>query len=124
MICPQCRSDRCRRSKRRGPKDYTIGLTGLRPWRCTNCNNRFFAGVVALRHVFAVHCDMCGNFDLQRIGRGYVTGWFAWAFRLAKVPAYRCDLCRNRFFSLRRRRILVPVGGKTPTETQGQLSSK
>jgi len=124
MICPQCRSHRCYRSKRHSPKDYAIGVTGLRPWRCTKCNSRFFAGVVALRHIFVAHCDQCGNFDLQRIANEYVTGWFAWAFRLAKVPAYRCEPCRNRFFSVRRRRVLLPAEGKTPTETQTQLSSK
>ena len=124
MICPQCRSHHCRRSRRRGLKDYAIGLTGLRPWRCTKCDRRFFAGAVALRYTFVAHCNLCGNFDLQRIASEYGTGWFAWVFRLARVPVYRCAPCRNRFFSLRPRRNIVPVEGETPTETQAQVGSK
>ena len=101
-----------------------IGLTGLRPWRCAKCNRRFFAGVVALRYTFVAHCDQCGNFDLQRISHEYVTGWFAWIFRLGQVPAYRCAPCRNRFFSVRPRRNIMPIEDATQVENEPQIASK
>lgn len=100
MLCPQCRSGRCRRSKRHGIKDYSLGLLRLRPWRCKACNRRFYAASVAMPFLFYAHCPKCGNLDLQRISREHVTGWFAWLFRLARVPAYRCAPCRERFFSI------------------------
>lgn len=101
MICPACLSQHCSRSRRQGIKDHTIGLTGLRPWRCAKCKRRFFAKAVPLRFAMKAHCEQCGNFDLQRISNEHVSGWFSWIPRLLHVPAYRCAPCRNRFFSLR-----------------------
>ena len=46
--------------------------------------------------------------DLQRISSEHGMGLFAWAFRLFRFPAYRCAPCRNRFFSLRFYRRIVP----------------
>ena len=55
-----------------------------------------------IRFVLYAHCSQCGNFDLQLIGREYVTeGVAPWLWRILSVPAYRCAPCRVRFFSLR-----------------------
>lgn len=125
MVCPQCRSERCHRSKRRSIKDYTIGLTGLRPWRCGKCDRRYYAGIVAVRFTFVAHCRRCGNFDLQRISRGYVDGAFAWLFRLALFRAYRCDPCRFRFFSILPRRNLRSAGeSPTKSSTETPMAAK
>jgi hypothetical protein len=64
---------------------------------------------VAVRLSLLAHCDRCGSFDLQRISRDVVQRWNSWFFRLARVPAYRCPPCRNRFFSVLPRRRLRPV---------------
>lgn len=112
MLCPQCCTERCHRSKRRGIKDYAIGLTGLRPWRCRMCNKRFFARSVALSYALTAHCRECGNLDLQRISRDHMKGFRAWFLRRLHVPVYRCDPCRNRFFSWRRYRPVRPVAAK------------
>jgi hypothetical protein len=101
MLCPGCRRERCGRSKRHGAKDYVIGATGLRPWRCRGCGLRFYAWSVALPFLLDAHCSKCGNFDLQRISRQHVEGWSAWFFRWVRVSAYRCAPCRYRFFSIR-----------------------
>jgi hypothetical protein len=118
VICPRCYSERCRRSKRRSVKDYLVGLTGLRPWRCSSCGLRYFAGVVAAAFALTAHCRLCGNFDIQRISRKYVGGRTAWLFRLACVPAYRCPPCRHHFFSTLPRRNIKPV--ETVTETPAE----
>lgn len=47
--------------------------------------------------------------DLQRISSEHGMGTFAWVFRLFRFPAYRCAPCRNRFFSLRIYRRIVPT---------------
>ena len=109
MICPRCRSGRCRRSRRRNWKDYAISVTGLRPWRCRSCELRFLAWSVALPFVGSAHCRRCGNLDLQRVSRDHVNGWHAGLFRLARVPAFRCSPCRHRFFSVLPHRRIRPI---------------
>ena len=109
LICPQCLSDQCHRSKRQWLRDYLIGLSGLRPWRCRICKLRFFAGVVPVSFAFYAHCSLCGNFNLQRISRNHVfEGWSAGLFRLLRFPAYRCAPCRYRFVTLLPHRRIVP----------------
>jgi hypothetical protein len=46
--------------------------------------------------------------DLQRISSEHGMGMLSWIFRLLGVPAYRCAPCRNRFFSFRLYRRIVP----------------
>ncbi len=109
MLCPNCRSTVCRRSRRRGLRDNLLSLTGLRPWRCRVCQSRFFAWLVPARWVFYVHCPTCGNLDLQHVARDRVNSGVSWLYRRLRVPAYRCDPCRRRFFSLRRFRRILPT---------------
>jgi len=109
MICPQCRSADCFRSHREGPIDRLNSLTGLRPWRCHTCDWRFYAWRVATRFEGYAHCPRCGNFDLEHISRERVeAGTLVAPKRWLGFPAYRCDPCRHRFFSVRRYRRIVP----------------
>jgi hypothetical protein len=117
VICPACLSDSPRRSRRKGVKDYVIGLTMLRPWRCRICDTRFYAWAVPINYVGRAHCARCGNMDLQRISSEHGTGTFAWLFRLLNVPTYRCAPCRNRFFSFRTYRRIVPARSEPDTRT-------
>jgi len=108
MICPQCQSESCRRSRRQGFNDFAISILRMRPWRCRACDLRFFAWTVPMEYLPYVHCMLCGNLDLQRISSDYVDGIFAWFFRMIHIPAYRCAPCRNRFFSVLRYHRIVP----------------
>ena len=114
MLCPQCRSGRCRRSRRQSWSDYAISLIGLRPWRCRTCALRFFAWSVAYRYLRYTHCRRCGNLDLQRVSRNHVEGSLAWLGRMLKLPAYRCAPCRNRFFSILVHRRFRPIDEDFP----------
>ncbi len=114
MLCPHCRSGRCRRSRRRSWTDYAISMTGLRPWRCRACHIRFFAWSVAFPFLGFVHCRRCGNLDLQRISSHHIGGLAALFFRMARVPAYRCGPCRLRFFSILKHRRIRPVDLELP----------
>jgi putative component of membrane protein insertase Oxa1/YidC/SpoIIIJ protein YidD len=109
MICPQCRSAECFRSHRAGVADFLFTLGGCRPWRCKTCELRFYASRVAVFHCHFAHCPKCGNFDLEHISRERVErGTLLFAKRLLRFRAYRCDPCRERFFSIRPfRRILA-----------------
>ncbi len=109
MICPQCRSADCFRSHRSGPIDFAFTLAGARPWRCHTCDRRFYAWRVAFWFCRFAHCPRCGNFDLDHISRDRVDeGSLLFAKRLLHFPAYRCDPCRERFFSIRRHRKILP----------------
>ena len=86
-----------------------MSLTRMRPWRCQVCDARFYAWATSPGYVWYVHCGMCGNMDLQRISSEHGMGPFSWVFRLFGAPAYRCAPCRNRFFSFRVYRRIVPT---------------
>lgn len=102
MLCPVCRSAVCRRSRRRGSRDKVAAWLGFRPWRCQTCQTRFFGHAVAVKDVPLVHCPQCGNLDVQRVTRDRVVqGMLPGLKRLLRFPAFRCDACRHRFFSLR-----------------------
>lgn len=96
--------------------DYAIALVALRPWRCNTCEKRFFGTRVALPFLRYAHCPRCGHFDLERIAPERVTwGVLLPLKRWLGFPAYRCDPCRLKFFSVMPyRRILsstLPVAG-------------
>lgn len=117
MICPQCRSTDCFRSHRRGFADLILGATGILPWRCRTCDKRFYARRVAMMFLRYAHCPRCGNFDLERISRERVEdGMFLGLWRFLGLPAFRCDPCRTRFFSVRRHRRILPAMLYIPRE--------
>jgi DNA-directed RNA polymerase subunit RPC12/RpoP len=86
-------------------------MLGMRPWRCGTCEQRFRAWLVPARYALYAHCPHCGNLDLQHVMRDrVVAGWSSGLARMLRVPAYRCDECRHRFFSMRRYRRIRPNG--------------
>jgi hypothetical protein len=124
MICPQCRSSDCYRSHRSGVFDLLTTFVVLRPWRCHTCDRRFYARRVAYLFACYAHCSKCGNFDLTQISRDRIEQGTAISLkRWLGIPAYRCDPCRRRFFSvLPFRRIVAstsryakPTGGQEPS---------
>jgi len=123
LLCPVCHSDSPRRSRRKSVKDYLVGITLLRPWRCRSCDSRFYAWAVPVGYVRYAHCIMCGNMDLQRISREHGAGTFAWFFRLLHFPTYRCAPCRNRFFSIRPFRPIVPTQHEVESRTESHSIS-
>ena len=94
-----------------------MGLFGLRPWRCRQCEARFYGWTAPAALAWRVHCLRCGNFDLERIARKYVEGrFFTPLLRALGVPAYRCEPCRLKFFSLRPFRRIVPADEESKSE--------
>jgi predicted RNA-binding Zn-ribbon protein involved in translation (DUF1610 family) len=97
------------RSHRGGVADFFGTLMGLRPWRCQACEQRFYAWTVAVRFVRYVHCPRCGNFDLEHIASDRVEqGTLTTLKRFLGFPAYRCDPCRQKFFSILPHRRILP----------------
>jgi hypothetical protein len=69
-----------------------------------------------LGHSLHAHCPICGNRELMRISPDYVPGSFSFLWRLLRIPAFRCEPCRHKYFSV------LPVR-ETPEEAANFLSS-
>jgi DNA-directed RNA polymerase subunit RPC12/RpoP len=89
--------------------DFVANIPGMRPWRCMECEQRFYARKVASAYSMNAHCPRCGNFDLEHISRERVeAGTLITLKRWLGFPAYRCDPCRHRFFSVKPFRRILP----------------
>jgi hypothetical protein len=109
--------------------DYIWSPFDVKPWRCRTCEKRFYARRVALPFSFFAHCPRCGNLGLDRISRDRVDWgtlvavkrWLAW-------PAYRCDPCRRKFFSVLPWRCILPstiapASLRVPASSNGRARS-
>jgi len=101
MVCPVCKARNCRRSRRRNLFEYGLSFTGILPWRCPTCETRFRAHRVAFRLMLRAHCPRCGNPHLDKIASDRVVdGLLLPLKRILGLPAYRCDPCRMKFYSI------------------------
>ena len=101
ISCPACHASSIRRSKRRSAQDHLFAFAGVLPWRCETCQTRFRARLLPLRTLFHAHCSFCGNVELQRISPERMPGVTGTLGRILRLPAWRCEPCRHRFFSVR-----------------------
>jgi hypothetical protein len=93
--------------------DLLCTFLGMRPWRCYDCDERFHAWGVPITFVLDAHCPRCGKLDLRRIARKQVNGSLLLRpMRWMHFPAYRCEPCRESFFSLRRFRPSAPLAAQ------------
>jgi C4-type Zn-finger protein len=101
MTCPVCKSTNARRSRRQNVADYVFSVAGVYPWRCRSCETRFHARAMSLSDAVHAHCPICGNGELKRISAEHVPGHFAFLWRILSIPAYRCEPCRYKYFSIK-----------------------
>jgi len=59
--------------------------------------------MVPLGDTLRAHCPVCGNQVVKRISAEHVATPLAFVWRVLGVPAYRCQPCRYKYFSLRLR---------------------
>jgi hypothetical protein len=104
MLCPICKGKDARRSHRQFAADYLFSFFGVYPWRCSDCHGRFHARMMPLGDSLRAHCPICGNLELKRISAEYVATPLSFLWRFLRVPAYRCEPCRYKYFSVRPRR--------------------
>jgi C4-type Zn-finger protein len=100
MTCPICKQAGARRSRRQNLADYVISSVGVYPWRCNECHARFHARLMPLSNSLHAHCPICGNPALKRISADYVDSLFGFLWRKLHVPAFRCEPCRYKYFSI------------------------
>jgi len=115
MTCPICKHSGARRSRRQSFTDYILSALGVYPWRCQECHARFHARLMSLSNSLHAHCPICGNLALKRISPDYVDSLFGFAWRTLHVPAFRCEPCRYKYFSV------LPL--HRPQEREAELSS-
>ncbi|HTP44259.1 MAG TPA: hypothetical protein VMJ13_06820 [Candidatus Acidoferrum sp.] len=54
--CPHCNSDEVYRSHRRGTVEkYILRVVGVRPYRCANCDARFYGFAAAIDEATPPH---------------------------------------------------------------------
>jgi C4-type Zn-finger protein len=46
------------------------------------------------------HCPICGNPALKRIAPEHVSSPFGIVWRKLRIPAFRCEPCRYKYFSI------------------------
>jgi C4-type Zn-finger protein len=101
MVCPVCKSKDARRSRRQYTVDYAFSVIGVYPWRCRKCETRFHARLMTFSELVRAHCPICGNAALKRISGEHVSSTFSFLWRKLAIPAYRCEPCRHKYFSIR-----------------------
>jgi hypothetical protein len=97
-------------------QDHLFSFAGILPWRCASCGIRFHARAMPFRSFLYAHCRICGNHELQRISAEYVPGVTAVLGRIFRLPALRCEPCRNKFFSVRPLRQEEPQGAAAQSQ--------
>ncbi len=117
MTCPVCKQIGARRSRRHAIADYALSTLGIYPWRCRSCHTRFHARLMPLSDTFHAHCPICGNLELKRISPHYVDRPLGFLWRLLRVPAFRCEPCRYKYFSI------LPMREAQPEEETVRVSS-
>ena len=105
QVCPECGKERVRRSRRRTVSDHFLGLFGLRPYRCHECDYRYHErGRTRPRRSRWAQCPRCGFTGVDPIARHKVPPtWANLPRRILFFSAYRCPECRKRFFDYRSR---------------------
>src|SRR5271165_3008056 len=101
MTCPVCKTKDARRSRRQFAGDYFLSGVGVLPWRCRKCETRFYARLMPLNEALHAHCPLCGNPELKRISGEYVNSPLSLLWRFLHLPAYRCEPCRHKYFSIK-----------------------
>jgi transposase-like protein len=104
MNCPVCKSKDARRSRRQGTADLLFSALALYPWRCKKCEARFYARRMSLSDSLHAHCPICGNHEVKRVSPELVNSPLGFLWRRLPIPAYRCDPCRHKYFSIRPQR--------------------
>jgi C4-type Zn-finger protein len=100
MKCPICKQEGARRSRRQTTADYILSAIGVYPWRCQSCGARFHARLMSLSNSLHAHCPICGNLALKRISPEHVDSMFGFLWRNLHIPAFRCEPCRHKYFSI------------------------
>lgn len=118
--CPYCGRLSLRRSRRKAWFEFLGMMFGSYPFRCLDCNQRFWLNIWLFSRLRYAKCPKCLGLQL--------TGWprrthrlNLWQNLLSTFGAhrYRCSKCRHNFLSFRPYRDSQP--GSVAETTEGEL---
>lgn len=111
--CPDCGSASLRRSRRASWFELIPMMIGSYPFRCLDCNQRFWVNIWLVSRLRYAKCPKCLGLELTPWSRRHYRLSF-WQNLLSTFGAhrYRCAACRHYFLSFK------PTCGVTPAREQ------
>jgi len=102
VSCSRCGSRQLRVGQRRGLGQRLLGILGILPFRCRQCDNRFTAPIWRLSGLRYACCPKCYRMELSTWSEQYYHPPWTVVFklRMGAMP-YRCESCRCNFASFR-----------------------
>jgi predicted nucleic acid-binding Zn ribbon protein len=117
LECDQCGSREIRRARLQGFSERMRAILGIYPFRCRDCQNRFFVSVWLLSRLAFAKCPKCLRMELSTWSRRfYNPGVFANLLITFGGQKYRCSGCRCNFVSFRPRRV-AGLSGKSSVDS-------
>lgn len=105
LECDQCGGRQIRRARLVGFSERVRAIFGIYPFRCRDCQNRFFISVWLLSRLAYAKCPKCLRMELTTWSRKfYNPGLFANFLITFGAQKYRCSGCRCNFVSYRPRK--------------------
>ena len=101
VCCEYCGSSRLRRSRRRSGAEQVKMLIGTYPFRCQECNGRFFVNVFLLSRLAYAKCPKCLSLDVSNTVRGHHASASQKLMMTLGARKVRCKNCRFMFVSFR-----------------------
>lgn len=128
IFCDSCGSESVRRSKRQTLSELLRMSTGMYPFRCMDCDRRFWVSVWLFSKLPFAKCPKCLNVQLTTWPAKYFapTLWRSVAVMLG-AHRYRCMPCRHNFISFRTMQPTIAEsaagqGGTEQPETERALA--
>lgn len=90
-----------RLSRGRGTSDFLKMLIGTYPFRCQDCNGRFFVNVFLLSRLAYAQCPKCLSLDVTNSAKGYRPSTAQRMMLTFGARRVRCKNCRFMFVSFR-----------------------
>jgi DNA-directed RNA polymerase subunit RPC12/RpoP len=113
MRCASCGSARIRRSRRKSFPEMSKMALGWYPFRCLDCNYRFWLNVLLLTGIPRARCPRCLGLDLTTWPARYHSRLRHRILLLLGAHRYRCAACRKNFVSFLPKRSAAAVSGVT-----------
>ena len=115
LICQHCGGTSLRRSKRQSAFELSKMLLGIYPFRCLDCDARFWVSVWLFKKLPFAKCPKCLSGELIIWPEKYFHPTLRYRLLVAiGAHRYRCVPCRHNFLSLRPRHLEHPVPPSTP----------
>jgi DNA-directed RNA polymerase subunit RPC12/RpoP len=102
VVCEFCGGSRLRRSRRKSAAELVKMAIGTYPFRCMDCNGRFFVNVFLLSRLAYAKCPRCLSLDIRNSpNKNYRASLPRKVLMTFGARPCRCNNCRYGFVSFR-----------------------